>query len=112
MELIMLTPFEFGRAVKRAQQDPQELANAIGAEAGEPPFVPPVPADPLGVGPRGMTAGAGKAQLLSAPRPMEELFRGNLATPPNQLKSKPKPKKLDIRQNKPIRVIDPNIQTT
>ena len=67
--------------------------------------------DPLGVGPRPLTGGFGRAQLLSAPGPMAELLQNNRNVP-RQFQSKPKPKTFDIRPNKPIRVIDPNKQTT
>lgn len=85
-----MTPYLFGQKLA-AQPDPDS--------------------DPLGVGPRSLTGGAGKAQLLGTPKPMAELLQNNRNVP-RQIQYKPKPKQFDIRANQPIRVIDPNKQST
>lgn len=70
--------------------------------------------DPLGVGGGGpknvYTAGA--AQLIRSPRPFSEVYRDNLTVPPegDALTHPPRPKQLDIRPHKPIRVFNPNKQ--
>ncbi len=57
--------------------------------------------DPLGVGPDAgnLTTGLGRAHLLMPARS-------------NQLQRKLRPKQLQIQPNKPMRVVDPNKQTT
>jgi hypothetical protein len=94
---IVLTPFEFGRAVKQAQ----ELR-----------FPDQPDDDPLGVG-NSMQPGryAGNMKLLGPQPPLSTLLQNNRNIP-RQLQTKPKPKTLDIQPNKPIKVIDPNKQTT
>lgn len=97
-----MTPFEFGRAVKLAQDD------AL--------FEPDLETDPLGVGNRAVPNrfAAGVTHLLTPPRPFNEVFRNNLAIPKARqpTTNKYRPPRLKIQGGQPLKVINPNKQTT
>lgn len=95
-----MTPYVFGQKLA------EDIANKLTAAV-----------DPLGIGGDGpknrYTAGA--AQILKTPAPLQDVYRENISAPGSRnlyAPRPPKPKQLLIVPNKPIKVIDPNKQTT